>query len=163
MSDPDRLDIEMSGGCQCGAVRFHASALMANPHICHCRMCQKATGQLMVAAVGVREEHLVWTRGAPTIFMSSDYAERGFCPHCGTTLSFHFKGARHWAMAMGAFDEPWRIPIHFQIGTEGRHPALADLNGIRDAGTTEAADPAGAERIRLSSHQHPDHDTEFWP
>ena len=32
-----------SGGCQCGAVRFHVARL-GRPSICHCRMCQKAFG-----------------------------------------------------------------------------------------------------------------------
>ncbi|MBN8931604.1 MAG: GFA family protein [Rhizobium pusense] len=31
-----------SGGCQCGAVRFHAGKL-GRASICHCRMCQKHT------------------------------------------------------------------------------------------------------------------------
>ena len=43
----------MSGGCQCGAVRFRAEALSDNPHVCHCRMCQKAAGNLFGARVGV--------------------------------------------------------------------------------------------------------------
>lgn len=31
-----------SGGCQCGAVRYRLHEPLSNPHICHCRMCQKA-------------------------------------------------------------------------------------------------------------------------
>lgn len=163
MTAPDRLEIEMSGGCQCGAVRFHASELMANPHLCYCRMCQKATGGLFAAAVGVHERHLTWTRGTPATFESSDYVERGFCSACGTPLFFHYKGAPYRTLSIAAFDDPHRIPIYFQIGTEGRHPALLHLNEIRDAGTTEDVDPDGAANIRRTRHQHPDHDTAVWP
>jgi hypothetical protein len=34
----------ITGGCQCGAVRYRITAPFENAHICHCRMCQKAFG-----------------------------------------------------------------------------------------------------------------------
>ncbi len=163
MSEPDRLDIEMSGGCQCGAIRFHATELMTNPHICYCRMCQKATGQLFATAVGVRHEHLTWTRGTPAVFKSSEHVERGFCPQCGTPLFFHWLGGPHISIALGAFDEPHRIPVLYQFGLEGKHPALFGLNEIEEVGTTESLSPEGAAEIQRTNHQHPDHDTEHWP
>ncbi len=33
----------LTGGCQCGAVRFRAAHL-GRASLCHCRMCQKAFG-----------------------------------------------------------------------------------------------------------------------
>ena len=62
-----------TGGCQCGAVRFRAERLRANPHVCYCRMCQKATGNLFASLVGVKHADLSWTRGTPAEFLSSDY------------------------------------------------------------------------------------------
>lgn len=46
--EPDHF----SGGYQCGAVRFWA-ALSGNPHVCQCRMCQKAAGNLFGARICV--------------------------------------------------------------------------------------------------------------
>ncbi|MGG2476082.1 GFA family protein, partial [Rhizobium sp. BR5] len=31
-------------GCQCGAVRYRIEGGLRYPHLCHCRMCQKASG-----------------------------------------------------------------------------------------------------------------------
>lgn len=153
-----------SGGCQCGAVRFHATELQDNPHICFCRMCQKAHGNLFADLIGVRYEHLTWTRGTPSEFHSSDQAARGFCNQCGTPLYYRGKGGEHVSLSIGAFDEPHLIPILFQAGLEGRHPDLPLLPGAESTGTSD--DDMGealTSAIRASNHQHPDHDTAEWP
>ena len=153
-----------SGGCQCGAVRFHATQLVDNPHLCYCRMCQKATGNLFAALVGIRHEHLSWTRGTPAIFMSSEHVGRGYCRDCGTSLFYRNMEGQHVSMSIGAFDEPHRIPVLYQMGMEGKHPSLVHLDAVEVVGTTEDAnDPAWWTAIRTSSRQHPDHDTATWP
>ena len=152
----------LTGGCQCGAVRFRAGKLRANPHVCYCRMCQKATGNLFASLVGVKHPDLTWTRGTPAEFMSSDHAARGFCKECGTSLYYRSIGGPHVSLAIGAFDEPHRVPILYQMGMEGKHPSLAGLNDIKSTGTTEESDPTGTPRIRATNHQHPDHDTTDW-
>ena len=39
------LDLpEYSGGCQCGAIRFHVRGELTDSWICHCRMGQKGFG-----------------------------------------------------------------------------------------------------------------------
>jgi hypothetical protein len=151
-----------TGGCQCGAVRFHATELRDNPHVCYCRMCQKATGNLFAALVGVRHEHLSWTRGTPAEFDSSDLAARGFCSACGTSLYYRSKGGPHVSISIGSFDEPHHIDLLYQMGMEGKHPSLFHLDEIEVVGTTEEADGAGVAEILASNHQHPDHDTEHW-
>lgn len=57
---------EYSGGCQCGAVRFHVSGTLEDASICHCRMCQKAFGAYYAPLVSTRGATLTWTRGQPT-------------------------------------------------------------------------------------------------
>lgn len=48
----------ITGGCQCGAVRYAIDGPLNNPHICHCRMCQKAFGNYFAALVGTLRENL---------------------------------------------------------------------------------------------------------
>jgi len=154
---------EYSGGCQCGAVRWHATELRDNPHFCHCRMCQKAAGNVFIDLVGIRHEHLTWTRGQPSEFQSSDQAARGFCSACGTPLYYRSLGGPHVSMTIGSFDTPHLIPIRYEMGLEGRHPDLRPLPGAEQVGTTEEGDGSEAvEQIRRSNHQHPDHDTASW-
>ena len=156
-------DNGFTGGCQCGAIRFHAAELRDNPHVCYCRMCQKATGNLFAALVGVRHEHLTWTRGKASEFNSSDVAARGFCANCGTSLYYRSLGGPHVSVSIGAFDEPHRVALLYQMGLEGKHPSLMHLDAVEEVGTTEENDGKEAvAKIRASSHQHPDHDTENW-
>ena len=161
MSDDYRFR-PRTGGCQCGAVRFRAEQLHDNPHVCYCRMCQKAVGNLFAALVGVRHEHLAWTRGTAAEFMSSDLAARGFCRDCGTPLYYRSVGGEWVSFTIGAFDEPHFIPILHQFGTEGRHPAMPGLPDAEDGGVT-GADGDDIAAIAASNHQHPDHDTPRWP
>jgi len=77
-----------TGGCQCGAVRFRVEGRLRNVSICHCRMCQKAFGGFFAPLATAPEDGLVWTRGAPKHFRSSNHVLRGFCGNCGTPLTF---------------------------------------------------------------------------
>ena len=151
-----------TGGCQCGAVRYALYAEPSDPHICHCRMCQKAFGSFFAPLTGVPQEDFALTRGALSIFRSSDLAERGFCSACGTPLTFHYVDKPRIAVSIGSLDHPERVPPRMQYGVEGRMPWFpeVDLPSV----TTEA-DMAGDRyaAIRNSSRQHPDHDTAVWP
>ncbi len=150
-----------TGGCQCGAVRFRAATLKDNPHVCHCRMCQKATGNFFAALVGVPKEDLTWTRGQPAEFRSSESGARGFCRDCGTPLYYSGTGNAHLSLSIAAFDDPGAIPLRFEAGYESRLPQLDQLGGLERYRTADWGD---LEQVSLrTSCQHPDHDTDVWP
>ncbi len=151
-----------TGGCQCGAIRFRAAALIDNGHICHCRMCQKAAGHLFGARVGVWLRDLTWTQGQPARFHSSAGMARGFCANCGTSLFFHNEEVERLSMSVGSFDDPQGIPLRYELGMEGRLPQIDQLASLECDGTTEEDDPEGAAVARRTNRQHPDHDTEDW-
>ena len=58
----------LTGGCQCGAVRYQLHSSPTKPHLCHCRMCQKAFGSYFAALALVPDGDLEWTRGRPKIY-----------------------------------------------------------------------------------------------
>jgi hypothetical protein len=156
-------DVVLTGGCQCGAVRYALHEWPSNPHICHCRMCQKAFGSFFAPLTGVPRDKFEITRGALATFMSSDQAERGFCRNCGTPLSFRYVERQRIAVSIGSLDEPARVQPRIQVGVEGRMPWFAELCALPGDETTEQDDPAMAAAIAAANHQHPDHDTAVWP
>jgi hypothetical protein len=161
--EPARRETVATGGCQCGAVRYRTTALRDDAHICHCRMCQKAVGNLFAALVGAPDDELVWTRGTPAVWASSDHADRGFCAACGTPLFYRGKASANTGLTIGSLDDPSLAPPRLQVGMEARLAVIDRLATLEDWGTTEAGNPQEAVAIRATNHQHPDHDTALWP
>ncbi|MEQ8600982.1 MAG: GFA family protein [Devosia sp.] len=160
----DRYKKEVSGGCQCGAVRYHATEMMDNSHICHCRMCQKAVGNIFAALVAAPREAIAWTRGEPARFRSSDRVDRGFCVRCGTPLFYDDLSGDRVNFTIGSLDHPEEFPPHANTGNESRVLWFDTLPSIEHGGITE--DPEREDwwsAIQATSHQHPDHDTDVWP
>jgi hypothetical protein len=158
-----RIEMEASGGCQCGAVRYHTTAVSDNAHICHCRMCQKAVGNIFAALVGAPKDAVTWTQGKPSTFRSSEHVERGFCAKCGTPLFYNDVNGERITFTIGSLDHPELFAPNRQDGIEGRMPYFASLHTIEKETETEFDSEKWAAAIRASNHQHPDHDTERWP
>lgn len=140
MSAEDRRIPVAKGGCQCGAVRYAFYSPLENAHVCHCRMCQRATGGLFAALAGTAPENFAWTRGTPAYFASSNLARRGFCAACGTPLSFRYDtpAARMYA-TIGSLDDPINAPIVKQFGIESRLPWVKFCEDVPAERTGESA------------------------
>lgn len=145
--------MSFTGGCQCGAIRFRAEGL-GEAHICHCRMCQKATGGAFGPYVAL--EDLTWTRGDRKRFQSSNKVWRGFCQACGTPLTWeHADGLM--AMTIGALDEPAAARLTDQLGSPSKLPWVDNIASLP---THEPTEPrAAAHLASIVCLQHPDHDT----
>ena len=144
----------LTGGCQCGAVRYRLDAEPAGSNICHCRMCQKAGGAPFMAFAGATLSTLKWTRGAPKTFASSDFAERGFCADCGTPLTYRAIGHDRIAVTIGSLDRAGDVAPLKQFGVESKLPWIDAISGLPVRDFTASL---GGKRIH--SHQHPDHDS----
>ncbi|QIT54477.1 GFA family protein [Aquisalimonas sp. 2447] len=146
--------LPLRGGCQCGAVKFELHSWPTKPHVCHCRMCQKASGAPFMAFAELPLTDIVWTRLQPSWFRSSEAVERGFCSACGTSLHFRYVGGDRIDIALACLYRPNLIVPEEQVGCEGRLPWLDVLEAL-PASTTEASTPAEALK-KYASRQHPD-------
>jgi hypothetical protein len=154
----------LSGGCQCGAIRYALDQQPVNVHVCHCRMCQKAVGGPFAVICPVQKTAFRVTRGALSYFHSSDIARRGFCSACGTPLLFEYpEVGDDLGVLVGTLDEPDRAPPENQYGNESRVAWYSSLLQVPGDRPTYADNPQMLHRISSTNHQHPDHDTASWP
>lgn len=154
----DRVAV-MTGGCQCGAVRYAIYASV-RAGICHCRMCQKAVGGPFFAWAMTQVDDFAWTRGTPAVFRSSSSATRGFCAQCGTPLSFQYdKKPGSIDVSLGSLDRPGDVTPSVVMGTERVLP-WCDGTMLKElpAHPTGTLDPP-EDLSRIGNFQHPDHDT----
>jgi len=114
--------MQVAGGCQCGAVRYTATAASDKAYWCHCRMCQRALGNAAAAFVNVAKADLAIT-GNPAHFMSSPFGRRGFCGTCGTPLTFDYIDSDRIDLTLGSLDAPQDFVPTSHFGVESRHPA----------------------------------------
>lgn len=115
-----------TGKCLCGAVTFTAENVDPHVHACHCSMCRGWTGgPMMAASVGSVE-----FTGEDKIkrYQSSDWAERGFCAECGTSLFYHMKAPSTYMMATGCFDDAEQFSLAGEIYVDEK-PSGYDFAG----------------------------------
>ncbi len=103
-------DQALEGVCLCGAIRYRSTASPVRGVICHCSMCRKHSGAPILAFVHFPLDAFSWLKEEPSRYQSSQFAERGFCPTCGSTVSMHEEDlADRVQIAVGSLDEPERV------------------------------------------------------
>ena len=121
----------MGGGCACGRVRFSALVDNGDAYLCHCRMCQRASGNVSLALIVLPQAAIRWEGEEPDWYNSSAIAERPFCAHCGTTLGFRYKeGTEGMDLTVASFDDPSVFTPHHHFGAESMHRAWLDTSGL---------------------------------
>ena len=119
----------MKGGCACGAKRYSAVISSDEAYLCHCRMCQRATGSISIAFKNVRKADVTW-ESEPDRYASSPIASRGYCAQCGTSLTFEFPDSENMDLTVASFDEPRRFRPQHHFGVESWHPQWLDTRGL---------------------------------
>lgn len=144
----------MTGGCQCGRVRYEADLESNDAYWCHCRMCQRATGGIAAAFVQAPEGAVRWL-SEPDSYLSSPIAHRPFCSACGTPLGFAFlDGKGGTDLTVGSFDDPSGFRPVAHAGAEGIHETWLDTTGLQRHYT--ASTPSVADRYAAAGLEVPE-------
>lgn len=120
----------MSGGCACGRIRFDATVDSDDAYLCHCRMCQRSSGNVSLAMVGVEQAAVQWST-EPDWYRSSPIAQRQFCSGCGTSLGFRYdEGTTRMDLTVASFDDPSRFRPTSHFGAESINEPWLDTSHL---------------------------------
>ncbi|MBJ9975385.1 GFA family protein [Pseudomonas sp. S75] len=124
------MSLSRQGGCLCGAIQFTATLDNHDVSACHCSLCRTWGGGPMLA---VHCSQAPRFEGAPpSVYRSSEWAERGFCGHCGTHLFYRLTGKDDHYFPVGVLrgDADWQFTL--QIFVEQRPAWYCFANQTRE-------------------------------
>jgi hypothetical protein len=83
-------DKPLTGGCQCGSVRYEITGAPVSLYVCHCRECRKQSASAFGISLIVRRKDFRLTQGETTRWSRSTDSGRilhcQFCAACGSRL-----------------------------------------------------------------------------
>jgi hypothetical protein len=118
----------MTGGCQCGAVRYTISAPPLRLFACHCRECQKQSASAFGMSLIVRRAAVTLTQGETRTWTRKADSGRTvacvFCVACGTRLWHAKDGVDYVSIKGGSLDEPLDFSRAMHAWTSRKLPGM---------------------------------------
>ena len=110
----------LQASCLCGSIQIEACQKPFKIGYCHCGMCRKHTGAPFSSFSIFKAEDIHFS--APlSLYASSAQAKRGFCRHCGSSISWHGRawGQQIIAIQTGLFKQAKAMPPqeHWYVGS----------------------------------------------
>lgn len=111
-----KIALPITGGCQCGALRYQIVAPPLMIYACHCANCQRISGSAFGLATTITETSLEFTTGEPkkVTWQSDSGNERygTFCGRCGCRIAHGQTPSNGFlSLRAGTFDDPsWIVP-----------------------------------------------------
>lgn len=106
-----------SGACLCGKVSFVAAQAGSSVDACHCASCRKWGGSAFME-IDCGDQVSFSNAEDITVYDSSEWAERGFCKHCGSHLFYRLKESQAHMMPVGLFDDDEGLVFRKQVFIE---------------------------------------------
>ncbi|SMO72308.1 GFA family protein [Paracoccus laeviglucosivorans] len=116
---------EFHGHCLCGEISFRGTYDDQNGlKACHCGQCRRWSGHVW-AAILPRSLDI---KGQPKWYRASDFARRGFCATCGSSLFWQRDGSDVIDVAAGAIDAPTGLHLegHIFVADKGDYYDITD-------------------------------------
>jgi hypothetical protein len=101
----------LTGGCQCGSVRYQAASPALELYVCHCAECRRQSASAFGISVIVARDGFRVTSGRTKLWSrptdSGRVLDCHFCPDCGTRL-YHGTRDRLETVSLkgGSLDDP---------------------------------------------------------
>jgi hypothetical protein len=133
----------ITGGCQCGGVRYEVRGKLRDVIACHCTQCRRTSGHFVAATACrrraftlVKEDTLKWYAAVPGF-------RRGFCNECGSSLFFEQDGGDRVSIAAGSLDESQglKIAAHIFASEAGDYYEIHSLVPVSQGGNHNVALP----------------------
>ena len=104
-----------TGGCLCGAVRYEISGDIQAPSACHCSQCRKTSGHYWAGASVKHDVFTLTKTDGLKWFDSSDWAKRGFCCECGSSLFYQMNDADYVSISPASMDNAGDVRLRRHI------------------------------------------------
>ena len=127
MASEAALDLDLQGGCACGAVRYHLGSMPMFVHCCHCQDCQRQTGSAFVLNALIEADRITLLSGSPqAVPVPTDSGQPHDihrCPTCLTAVWSDYGRRRNLRFVrVGTLDDPTALPPDVHIYTRSKLP-----------------------------------------
>jgi hypothetical protein len=128
------MSMTHTGGCACGAIRFHFKGDPDFVAVCHCLDCKRSSGGEAAVFFGVPEGDFELESGDPKPFHyiaeSGKGLDRNFCPSCGARVfSSRLEGFPGLVfVTLGSLDHPEEITPRLEMFVKRRLPWVRPLD-----------------------------------
>lgn len=106
--------LPITGGCQCGSIRYSLRAKPLVFYLCHCTECQRHTSSAFGESLRFRREDMDVSPGLVCFSRMSESGKQRqgwFCPDCGVRIWHGTEGSSEINIKAGTLDDTsWLVP-----------------------------------------------------
>ena len=119
----------ISGSCLCQGISFTLEPMSSEISVCHCSQCRKFTGhQFATVDCKLSDWQLQDPENLLRNYRASDFASRGFCSRCGSSIYWQHDRDDYVAVLAGCLDGKTglRLGRHIYVANKGDYYEISD-------------------------------------